>query len=176
MHGLGFCCARRVRRPPLLFDTGNNAGTFEQNTRELGIDLARLDAVVISHRHGDHTSGLTHLLKVNPGVRIYTPQEGAFFKGQAPPGFLERYSGLPPNLQYLRRQAAGSVGVGNALGGRRFRDRDAVEGNPSRVPCPDHTIAEAWNARDARSIAGVSDAEGSSGHRRMLPSGRREDP
>ena len=84
----------------VLFDTGNNAGIFERNAKELGIDLTRLDAVVISHRHGDHTSGLTHLLKVNPGVRIYTPQEGAFFKGQAPSGFLERYPGLPPNLQY----------------------------------------------------------------------------
>ena len=172
----GFAALVEYRGRRVLFDTGNNAGIFEQNTKELGIDLTRLDAVVISHRHGDHTSGLTHLLKVNPGVRIYTPQEGAFFKGQAPSGFLERYPGLPPNLQYLRRQAAGSMGVGNSVGDWQFRDRDAVEGNPSRLPCPDHTIAEAGNARDERSVAGVSDAAGSCGHRRMLPPGRREDP
>src|SRR5689334_7923251 len=49
----------------ILFDTGNNAKIFEHNVAELGIDLARLDAVVISHRHGDHTAGLKYLLEVN---------------------------------------------------------------------------------------------------------------
>ncbi|HKO49699.1 MAG TPA: MBL fold metallo-hydrolase, partial [Polyangiaceae bacterium] len=64
----------------VLFDTGNNAEIFEHNVKALGVDLRKLDAVVISHRHGDHTSGLTYLLEVNPDVLIYTPVEGAFFK------------------------------------------------------------------------------------------------
>jgi len=84
----------------ILFDTGNNAQIFRHNSRQLGIDLTRLDAVVIYHRHGDHTSGLTHLLEVNSGVKIYAPQEAAFFKGQAPAGFLKPYPGLPPEMQY----------------------------------------------------------------------------
>jgi metal-dependent hydrolase (beta-lactamase superfamily II) len=37
--------------------------------------LRQLDFAVVSHRHGDHTSGLNHLLKVNPAVKIYAPQE-----------------------------------------------------------------------------------------------------
>src|SRR3954451_16634747 len=60
----------------ILFDTGNNAKIFAHNVKELGVDLTRLDAVIISHRHGDHTSGLNHLLQVNPAVRIYAPAEG----------------------------------------------------------------------------------------------------
>ncbi len=84
----------------ILFDTGNAARIFAHNVEELDIDLGRLDAVVISHRHGDHTSGLSHLLQVNPAVKIYAPQEGAFFKGPIPQGFLERQAGLPPELQY----------------------------------------------------------------------------
>ena len=84
----------------ILFDTGNNAKIFEHNARHLGIDLTRLDAVVISHRHGDHTSGLTHLLEVNSGVKIYAPQEGAFFKSQPPAGFLKPNPGLPQELRY----------------------------------------------------------------------------
>jgi len=84
----------------VLFDTGNDAGIFEHNVRQLGIDLARLDAVVISHRHGDHTSGLNHLLDVNPDVIIYAPHEGAFFKSKPPPGFLEPQPGLPRSLRY----------------------------------------------------------------------------
>src|SRR5687768_18426325 len=59
----------------ILFDTGNDAAIFARNVKQLGVDLTRLDAVVISHRHGDHTSGLSYLLQVNPTVRIYTPVE-----------------------------------------------------------------------------------------------------
>jgi 7,8-dihydropterin-6-yl-methyl-4-(beta-D-ribofuranosyl)aminobenzene 5'-phosphate synthase len=85
----------------ILFDSGNDAGIFEHNVGQLGIDLKRLDAVVISHRHGDHTSGLTYLLKVNPGVVIYVPQEGAFFKARLPQGFLERDASIPADLHYF---------------------------------------------------------------------------
>ncbi|MGB4226185.1 MAG: MBL fold metallo-hydrolase [Candidatus Dechloromonas phosphoritropha] len=43
------------------------------------MDLTRLDFVVISHRHGDHTSGLAYVLQQNPKVKIYAPQEiGSF--------------------------------------------------------------------------------------------------
>lgn len=85
----------------ILFDTGNHADTFERNVQALGIDLKRLDAVVISHRHGDHTSGLTYLLKMNPDVPIYVPREAAFFKGPLPADFLKRQPGLPVTLQYF---------------------------------------------------------------------------
>jgi 7,8-dihydropterin-6-yl-methyl-4-(beta-D-ribofuranosyl)aminobenzene 5'-phosphate synthase len=84
----------------ILFDTGNDARIFEHNVKRLDADLTRLDAVVISHRHGDHTSGLEYLLSVNPDVKIYTPQEGAFFKGRLPAEFLKREPGLPIDLQY----------------------------------------------------------------------------
>lgn len=88
----------------ILFDTGNNAGIFERNAGRLGVDLARLDAAVISHRHGDHTTGLSHLLRRNPGVKIYAPQEGAFFKSIAPRAFFASHAGLPPNLRYFGGQ------------------------------------------------------------------------
>lgn len=85
----------------ILFDTGNDARIFAHNVEVLGVDLTRLDAVVISHRHGDHTSGLTHLLEVNPDVTIYAPWEGAFFKSVVPSGFLEPHPGLPTDLRYF---------------------------------------------------------------------------
>lgn len=97
----GYAAFVEYRGKRILFDTGNDAKIFAHNARLLGIDLARLDAVVISHRHGDHTTGLTHLLTVNPGVTIYTPWEGAFFKSRAPVGFLEPHPGLPPDLRYF---------------------------------------------------------------------------
>ena len=96
----GFAALIEYGGKRILFDTGNDAGIFEYNVKQLGSDLTRLDAVVISHRHGDHTSGLKYLLEVNPRVKIYAPLEGAYFKGALPPEFLARYPGLPSSLQY----------------------------------------------------------------------------
>ena len=47
----------------ILFDTGNDAAIFEHNVKALGVDLTKLDFVVISHRHADHTTGLRYVLK-----------------------------------------------------------------------------------------------------------------
>jgi 7,8-dihydropterin-6-yl-methyl-4-(beta-D-ribofuranosyl)aminobenzene 5'-phosphate synthase len=85
----------------ILFDTGNDAGILERNVAALDLDLATLDAAVISHRHGDHTSGLDYLLKVNPDVIIYAPQEGAFFRASLPGDFLTPAPGLPGDLRYF---------------------------------------------------------------------------
>ena len=85
----------------VLFDTGNDAGIFARNVKRLGIDLKRLDAVVISHRHGDHTTGLGHLLQANEDVTIWTPREGAFFKSTPPREFLAPQPDLPPDLRYF---------------------------------------------------------------------------
>jgi 7,8-dihydropterin-6-yl-methyl-4-(beta-D-ribofuranosyl)aminobenzene 5'-phosphate synthase len=48
----------------ILFDTGGNAEILEHNVKALGVDLSKLDFVVISHRHGDHISGLNYLFHV----------------------------------------------------------------------------------------------------------------
>jgi 7,8-dihydropterin-6-yl-methyl-4-(beta-D-ribofuranosyl)aminobenzene 5'-phosphate synthase len=86
----------------ILFDTGNNADIFAHNVQAKGIDLTKLDFVVMSHRHGDHTSGLNYLLKVNPTVKIYAPQENFGVFGAALPGtFYPRDEALPPEMRYF---------------------------------------------------------------------------
>lgn len=47
----------------ILFDTGNNAELFKHNVQALGIDLTKPDFMVLSHRHGDHTSGLSYVFE-----------------------------------------------------------------------------------------------------------------
>jgi 7,8-dihydropterin-6-yl-methyl-4-(beta-D-ribofuranosyl)aminobenzene 5'-phosphate synthase len=97
----GFAALLEFAGKRILFDTGNNAGTFAENTGGLRIDLGRLDFAVISHRHGDHTSGLSHLLKVNPRVKIYTPDELYGVFGSSLPGiFYPRCASLPAYMQY----------------------------------------------------------------------------
>ena len=86
----------------ILFDTGNNAEIFAHNVEAKGIDLRQLDFAVVSHRHGDHTSGLNHLLKVNPAVKIYAPQESFGVFGAALPGsFYRRNESLPSDMRYF---------------------------------------------------------------------------
>ncbi len=97
----------------ILFDTGNSARIFEHNVRAAKVDLTRLDAVVISHRHGDHTSGLGYLLQVNPRVKIYTPVEGAYFKSALPAGFLQPpVASLPPNMRYFEGRPPAQIVTG----------------------------------------------------------------
>src|SRR5438046_3182201 len=87
----------------ILFDTGNNAEIFERNVKTLNVDLTKLDFVVISHRHTDHTTGLKYLLRVNPNAVIYVPANGANgFGGAAlPAAFLRPETSLPSNMRYF---------------------------------------------------------------------------
>jgi 7,8-dihydropterin-6-yl-methyl-4-(beta-D-ribofuranosyl)aminobenzene 5'-phosphate synthase len=85
----------------ILFDTGNNADIFAHNVKVKGIDLTKLDFVVVSHRHGDHVAGLNHLLQVNPNVKIYTPKENfGVFGAELPGTFYRRNESLPPEMRY----------------------------------------------------------------------------
>ena len=97
----------------ILFDTGNNPDTFAQNVKALGIDLKKLDFAVISHRHGDHTSGLDYLLSVNPSVRIYAPKEAFGVFGPALPGtFYRKDESLPSYMRYYDGQPPAKMTFG----------------------------------------------------------------
>ena len=98
----GFAALVEYGGKRILFDTGNNAEIFAHNVEAKGVDLKQLDFVIISHRHGDHTSGLNHLLKVNPAVKIYAPQENFGVFGAALPGtFYRRNDSLPEDMRYF---------------------------------------------------------------------------
>lgn len=85
----------------ILFDTGNNPGILAQNAKAKGLDLTKLDFVVISHRHGDHMGGLTYLLKMNPTVKIYAPKEGfGVYGADLPSSFYRKDASLPQEQRY----------------------------------------------------------------------------
>lgn len=68
----GFSAIVEVDGHRILFDTGDRPDTVLNNAKELGIDLASVTDVVLSHNHHDHTGGLMTLrrtyLKTNPAA------------------------------------------------------------------------------------------------------------
>jgi 7,8-dihydropterin-6-yl-methyl-4-(beta-D-ribofuranosyl)aminobenzene 5'-phosphate synthase len=67
-HGLSFHVEAGDRR--ILFDTGQNLA-ITNNARVLGIDLNRIEAVVLSHGHYDHSGGLQSVLQTNKKFTLY---------------------------------------------------------------------------------------------------------
>jgi 7,8-dihydropterin-6-yl-methyl-4-(beta-D-ribofuranosyl)aminobenzene 5'-phosphate synthase len=109
----GFAALVEYGGKRILFDTGNNAQIFEHNVKAAGVDLQKLDFVVMSHRHGDHMGGLAYLLKVNPTVKIYAPKERSgvygddqpsstwYRKDPSLPAEQRYYSGAPPEIIHM---------------------------------------------------------------------------
>jgi 7,8-dihydropterin-6-yl-methyl-4-(beta-D-ribofuranosyl)aminobenzene 5'-phosphate synthase len=103
-HDWGYAALVEYNGYRILFDTGNDSAKFAKNVTALGIDLRDLDAVVISHRHGDHTDGLHHLRSVNPTVPVYAPSD-EYFGGLTPPAFFRRPDpSLPSEQRYFGGQ------------------------------------------------------------------------
>jgi 7,8-dihydropterin-6-yl-methyl-4-(beta-D-ribofuranosyl)aminobenzene 5'-phosphate synthase len=99
----------------ILFDAGNDAEIFAHNVQAKGIDLTTLDFAVVSHRHGDHTSGLNHLMTVNPDVPIYVPKENFGVFGAALPGtFYKRDESLPREMRYFDGNPPETLHFGSA--------------------------------------------------------------
>jgi 7,8-dihydropterin-6-yl-methyl-4-(beta-D-ribofuranosyl)aminobenzene 5'-phosphate synthase len=97
----GFSALVEVAGKRILFDTGNDRDIFAANVKAKGVDLTTLDFVVLSHRHSDHMAGLSHVLSINPNVKIYAPQEGFGIYGSSlPSSFYRKDSSLPPEMRY----------------------------------------------------------------------------
>ena len=107
----------------ILFDTGNNPEILAQNVKAKGVDLTKLDFVVMSHRHGDHMGGLTYLLKVNPTVKIYAPKEGlgGVYGSDPPSSFYRKNPSLPPDQRYYGGAPPEIIQFGSAWPGANFQ-------------------------------------------------------
>jgi len=70
----GFSCLIEGLEKTILFDTGGNSALLLHNMKELEINPAEVDVVVLSHIHGDHVGGLSGFLKENPHVTVYVPR------------------------------------------------------------------------------------------------------
>lgn len=65
----------------ILFDTGEDDKFLIHNINQMNIDIARIEAVIISHDHWDHTGGVWEILRRSRRLRLYgCPGFGSAFK------------------------------------------------------------------------------------------------
>jgi 7,8-dihydropterin-6-yl-methyl-4-(beta-D-ribofuranosyl)aminobenzene 5'-phosphate synthase len=99
----------------ILFDTGDNPEILKKNAKIKGVDLSKLDFVVISHRHGDHIGGMSYLLDVNPKVKIYAPKENfGVFGYSLPSTFFRKEEALTPDFRYYSGYPPTTMKFGSA--------------------------------------------------------------
>lgn len=93
-HGLSLYI--ETERHVLLMDTGAS-DLFAVNADKLGIDLTRVDTVVLSHGHYDHAGGILSFVQRNPKAPIYMQDSagGEFYHNDRYIGIDKRIAALP---------------------------------------------------------------------------------
>lgn len=103
ISGANICCAhhglailltahRGDRTNTLLFDAGPEGATFLRNANVLGIALAAVDDIVLSHGHWDHAGGLLKAI-----AAIAQERSGRSFNCFVHPGMFAQRAGTRPN-------------------------------------------------------------------------------
>ena len=69
----GFACLIEGAEKTILFDTGTKPEVLLHNAQALKVDLKKIELIVLSHEHGDHTGGLQAVLAEKPKATVYFP-------------------------------------------------------------------------------------------------------
>ena len=69
----GFACLIEDSQKTILFDTGAKGDILMHNIKALNVDISKIDLIVISHNHWDHTGGLKSVLNKNSNLKVYMP-------------------------------------------------------------------------------------------------------
>lgn len=100
----GFACYIETPHGSYLFDTGQGFGILH-NATVLGKDLSRIQAVMISHGHYDHTGGLPKVLQLKAPVSIWGHPD-MFAERYWIKGGQRRDIGIPYRRSYLEAMGA----------------------------------------------------------------------
>jgi len=57
----------------ILFDTGAKPDIFESNFKSMGLDAQKIDFLVLSHEHSDHTKGIPAFVKMRKDIPVIIP-------------------------------------------------------------------------------------------------------
>lgn len=94
-HGLSVYI--ETKRHKILLDTGATAA-FMENAAKLDVPLEKVDTVILSHGHYDHSGGLLSFCEINSSARIFMQQTATedYYHG-------DRYIGIDKEIQKLPR-------------------------------------------------------------------------
>ena len=72
-HGFA-CLVETEGTPAILFDTGARGSILRHNMAALDVNPGSIGTVVISHRHSDHTGGLSDVIEMTEDVEVFLPE------------------------------------------------------------------------------------------------------
>jgi 7,8-dihydropterin-6-yl-methyl-4-(beta-D-ribofuranosyl)aminobenzene 5'-phosphate synthase len=118
----GYAALVEINGKRILFDTGDDPRILAKNAKAKGVDLRRLDFVVLSHRHSDHVGGFSFLQTVNPSVKIYAPKENFGVFGSDLPGtFYRKDESLPSEMRYYSGEPPETMKFGTVFPGANIQ-------------------------------------------------------
>jgi 7,8-dihydropterin-6-yl-methyl-4-(beta-D-ribofuranosyl)aminobenzene 5'-phosphate synthase len=119
----GYAALVEINGKRILFDTGNDPTIFANNVKAKGVDLTKLDFVVLSHRHGDHVGGMSYLLSKNPTVKIYAPKDGlgGIFGSDISNEFYRKDETLSPAKRYFGGTPPEIIKLGSVFPGANIQ-------------------------------------------------------
>lgn len=94
-------------------DTSGSFQTFFNNASKLGLNLAAVEAILISHWHGDHCGALSQVLSLlKPQTPVYVPSENSFGIRE-----IRRTGGIPVVCREPIEFVDGVMSTGEVPGG-----------------------------------------------------------
>lgn len=94
-HGLSVYV--ETEKHHLIVDSGASEKAWH-NAKKLGVDLKKVDALILSHGHYDHSGGILSFREINPTAPIYMQRSAtkAYYHD-------ERYIGIDPKIVDLKQ-------------------------------------------------------------------------
>lgn len=138
-HGLSLYIETESCR--ILFDAGETRA-FAKNAEKLGVDLAAVDLVVLSHGHKDHSGGLMHFLSANDRARVYLQKSalGEHYGSQGDYIGLDDALKASPRLRFVKEREQIGAGLtliaGSCLPEIQPIDPAGLTVGPDRLPDP----------------------------------------
>lgn len=128
----------------ILFDTGGPQESAIENASKLDIDLSKVDAVIISHGHNDHTGGLLKFFQINDKAPVYLKKEvvGSYYS-KRPEG--EKYIGIDSEIPEKHLERLHFVDETTEIAQDIFLVPNIKKDFP--IPCSNHVLFKEINGK-----------------------------